>query len=122
MLFAFCDRLGESPCTALPQANSIGVFYCFFNQEQGVSADAVSESLVPLYSCNTLQTKVNGSLTQDSKVGKNRIVEERKHHEAQHKGKSDTEADFLNFHAERTPSHCFDQIVQQVSAVEHGHG
>jgi len=43
----------------LPQANSIEVFYCFFNQEQGASRDAVSNSLAHLHSRNTLRTKVN---------------------------------------------------------------
>src|SRR5690606_25271634 len=53
IVIAFFDPPGESPCTALPQANSIEVFYCFFNQEQGVSGHAVSNSLATLYSCNT---------------------------------------------------------------------
>src|SRR5690606_39011670 len=49
IVIAFCDRPEESPCTALPQANSIGVFYCFFNQDQAARVCAVSRSLAALY-------------------------------------------------------------------------
>src|SRR5690606_20033659 len=99
--------------------NSIAPFYRLFNQGQGVSLVAVSKCLVLLYSCNTLRTKVNTALTQDSQVGKNCIIKERKHHQAQDKGKSDAEANFLNFDAERTPPHCFNQIIHEMAAVEH---
>ena len=63
-----------------PQANSIGVFYCFFNQEQAARVDAVSNSLAALYSCNTLRTKVNKGLAQNPEVSEYRVIKEREHH------------------------------------------
>src|SRR6218665_755475 len=119
LLLPSATRPGESPCTALPQANSIAPFYRLFNQGQGGSLDAVSKTLVLLYSCNTSQTLVNRELTEGSEVGEQRIVKEREHHEGKHQGESEAEPYFLHLHAERTPPDGFDQIVQKVAAVEH---
>src|SRR5690606_25939458 len=120
-LLPSATRPGESPCTALPQANSIAPFYRLFNQRQAARRDAVSKCLVPLYSCNTLRTKVNKMLTQDSEVGEDSIIEEREHHERKNQGKAEAKAYFLHLHTERTPPDGFNQIVQKVAAVEHGY-
>jgi hypothetical protein len=81
IVIAFCDHAKRLAMHSAPQANSTTPFYRLFNQPQGVSRDGVSKCLVLLYSCNTLQTKVNGGLTQGPQIGEQCIVEEREHHE-----------------------------------------
>lgn len=102
-----------------PQANSTAPFYRLFNQPQGVSRDAVSKCLVHLYSCNTLQTKVNAGLTQGPQIGEQSIIEEGEHHKCKDQGKPKTEPYFLHLHTEWTPSYSFNQIVHEVPTVEH---
>jgi hypothetical protein len=96
------------------------LFYCFFNQEQGASDHAVSNSLAHLYSCNTLRTKVNNGLAQDAEMIEYRVVEQGEDHQCQDQGEPEPETDLLNAQAERASTNGFDQIVQQMPAVEHG--
>src|SRR5690606_20044404 len=120
IVIAFCDRPEESPCTALPQANSMELFYCFFNQEQGVCDHAVSNSLAHLYSCNTLRTKVNKGLAQNPKMVEYGIIEQRKDHQRQHKSKTEPESQLLDPEAQGSASDGLDQIIQQMAAIQHG--
>src|SRR5690606_4646072 len=70
--------------------------------------------------CNTLRTKVKRVLTQNPKMGENRVVEQGEDHQGHHQCKAESKSDFLHTHTEGFPPHSFDQIIHQVPAVEHG--